>query len=55
VAADTVFIFEPDFNPHQDIQALSRVHRIGQYKVIIIKIFNNIQFKKLIYLHVFFF
>jgi chromodomain-helicase-DNA-binding protein 4 len=28
--ADTVIIMDPDFNPHQDIQALSRVHRIGQ-------------------------
>ncbi|KAH6655543.1 hypothetical protein BKA67DRAFT_561021 [Truncatella angustata] len=28
--ADTVIIFDPDFNPHQDIQALSRAHRIGQ-------------------------
>lgn len=29
-SADTVIIMEPDFNPHQDIQALSRAHRIGQ-------------------------
>ncbi|KAI8625739.1 PHD/FYVE-zinc-finger like domain-containing protein [Xylariaceae sp. FL1651] len=28
--ADTVIIYDPDFNPHQDIQALSRAHRIGQ-------------------------
>ncbi|KAJ4396264.1 hypothetical protein N0V93_000483 [Gnomoniopsis smithogilvyi] len=28
--ADTVIILDPDFNPHQDIQALSRAHRIGQ-------------------------
>ncbi|PTB69735.1 hypothetical protein BBK36DRAFT_1134312 [Trichoderma citrinoviride] len=28
--ADTVIIMDPDFNPHQDIQALSRAHRIGQ-------------------------
>ncbi|CAG8606209.1 11842_t:CDS:10, partial [Acaulospora colombiana] len=32
LAADTVFILDPDFNPHQDLQALSRVHRIGQTK-----------------------
>ncbi|XXH03764.1 hypothetical protein Hte_010170 [Hypoxylon texense] len=29
-SADTVIIYDPDWNPHQDIQALSRVHRIGQ-------------------------
>jgi chromodomain-helicase-DNA-binding protein 4 len=29
-SADTVIIYDPDFNPHQDIQALSRAHRIGQ-------------------------
>ncbi|KAK6431357.1 hypothetical protein LTR95_012479, partial [Oleoguttula sp. CCFEE 5521] len=29
-SADTVIIMDPDFNPHQDIQALSRAHRIGQ-------------------------
>ncbi|KAF9882030.1 hypothetical protein CkaCkLH20_00066 [Colletotrichum karsti] len=28
--ADTVIILDPDFNPHQDIQAISRAHRIGQ-------------------------
>lgn len=28
--ADTVIILDPDFNPHQDLQALSRAHRIGQ-------------------------
>jgi chromodomain-helicase-DNA-binding protein 4 len=29
-SADTVFIFDSDFNPHNDLQALSRAHRIGQ-------------------------
>ena len=29
-SADTVFIVDGDFNPHNDIQALSRAHRIGQ-------------------------
>jgi chromodomain-helicase-DNA-binding protein 4 len=33
--ADTVIILDPDFNPHQDIQALSRAHRIGQTKKVI--------------------
>ena len=28
--ADTVIIMDPDFNPHQDMQAFSRAHRIGQ-------------------------
>jgi len=28
--ADTVIILDADFNPHQDIQAISRAHRIGQ-------------------------
>ncbi|KAF2020910.1 hypothetical protein BU24DRAFT_10762 [Aaosphaeria arxii CBS 175.79] len=28
--ADTVLILDPDFNPHQDIQAIARAHRIGQ-------------------------
>ncbi|KAK4703254.1 hypothetical protein P7C70_g2963, partial [Phenoliferia sp. Uapishka_3] len=28
--ADTVIMFDQDFNPHQDIQAISRAHRIGQ-------------------------
>jgi len=30
--ADTVIIMDPDFNPHQDLQAISRAHRIGQKK-----------------------
>ncbi|KAL2127067.1 hypothetical protein VTI74DRAFT_11385 [Chaetomium olivicolor] len=33
--ADTVIILDPDWNPHQDIQALSRVHRIGQRKKVL--------------------
>jgi superfamily II DNA or RNA helicase len=33
--ADTVIILDPDFNPHQDIQALSRAHRIGQSKKVL--------------------
>ena len=33
--ADTVIILDPDFNPHQDIQALSRAHRIGQMKKVL--------------------
>ncbi|ROW13337.1 hypothetical protein VPNG_05475 [Cytospora leucostoma] len=33
--ADTVIILDPDFNPHQDLQALSRAHRIGQKKKVL--------------------
>lgn len=34
--ADTVIILDPDFNPHQDIQAISRAHRIGQKKKVLV-------------------
>lgn len=34
-SADTVIILDPDWNPHQDIQALSRAHRIGQRKKVL--------------------
>lgn len=34
--ADTVIILDPDFNPHQDMQALSRAHRIGQTKKVLV-------------------
>ncbi|ORY90852.1 hypothetical protein BCR35DRAFT_299456 [Leucosporidium creatinivorum] len=30
--ADTVIMYDQDFNPHQDIQAIARAHRIGQKK-----------------------
>lgn len=30
--ADTVILFDADFNPFQDMQAISRAHRIGQTK-----------------------
>eukprot|EP00955_Chlamydomonas_euryale_P111468 366068-Chlamydomonas_euryale.AAC.6 len=29
-AADTVIIYDSDWNPHQDLQAMDRCHRIGQ-------------------------
>ena len=35
-SADTVIILDPDFNPHQDIQALSRAHRIGQKQKVLV-------------------
>ena len=28
--ADTVVLYDSDWNPHNDIQALSRAHRLGQ-------------------------
>merc|ERR1711871_1926372 len=31
-AADTVIIYDSDWNPHQDNQAQDRCHRIGQTK-----------------------
>ncbi|XP_058876849.1 chromodomain-helicase-DNA-binding protein 3 isoform X1 [Acipenser ruthenus] len=34
--ADTVIIFDSDWNPHNDIQAFSRAHRIGQAKKVMI-------------------
>eukprot|EP01038_Epipyxis_sp_PR26KG_P011065 gene11065-14851_t len=35
-AADTVIIFDSDWNPHQDHQAQDRCHRIGQEKSVVI-------------------
>lgn len=35
-SADTVIIMDPDFNPHQDMQAASRAHRIGQQKKVLV-------------------
>lgn len=33
--ADTVVIYDSDWNPHNDIQAFSRAHRIGQANKVI--------------------
>ncbi|OLL25321.1 Lymphoid-specific helicase [Neolecta irregularis DAH-3] len=35
-AADTVIIFDSDWNPQQDIQAQDRAHRIGQTRPVIV-------------------
>ena len=35
-AADTVFIFDSDWNPHADSQAQDRCHRIGQKRPVIV-------------------
>jgi SWI/SNF-related matrix-associated actin-dependent regulator of chromatin subfamily A member 5 len=32
--ADTVILYDSDWNPQQDLQAMARVHRIGQKKVV---------------------
>ncbi|KAI8085910.1 P-loop containing nucleoside triphosphate hydrolase protein [Gilbertella persicaria] len=34
--ADTVIIWDSDFNPYADLQAISRAHRIGQTKMVLI-------------------
>lgn len=35
-AADTIIIFDSDWNPHNDLQAQARAHRIGQTKPVMI-------------------
>lgn len=35
-SADTVILFDSDWNPHNDLQALSRCHRIGQQNKVMI-------------------
>ncbi|KAI1704447.1 bromodomain-containing protein [Ditylenchus destructor] len=35
-SADTVIIFDSDWNPHQDMQAQDRAHRIGQTKKVLV-------------------
>jgi chromodomain-helicase-DNA-binding protein 6 len=35
-AADTVILFDSDWNPQNDLQAQARVHRIGQTKPVTI-------------------
>merc|ERR1711871_1215229 len=34
--ADTVIIFDSDWNPHMDLQAMDRAHRIGQQKTVMV-------------------
>lgn len=36
VAADTVILFDSDWNPQQDRQAMDRVHRIGQTRPVLV-------------------
>lgn len=35
-SADTIILYDADFNPHMDLQALSRAHRIGQTKKLLV-------------------
>ena len=35
-AADTVIIFDSDWNPQNDVQAMARCHRIGQKKQVVV-------------------
>jgi SNF2 family DNA or RNA helicase len=35
-AADTVIIFDSDWNPQMDLQAQDRAHRIGQKREVIV-------------------
>ena len=35
-AADTVIFFDSDWNPQQDLQAMSRAHRLGQLKTVLV-------------------
>ncbi|CAN0444200.1 unnamed protein product, partial [Ectocarpus sp. 8 AP-2014] len=34
--ADTVIIYDSDWNPHNDLQAQARAHRIGQTKAVMV-------------------
>ena len=36
VSADTCIIFDSDWNPHMDLQAQDRCHRIGQTKRVMV-------------------
>ena len=36
MAADTVIIYDSDWNPQNDLQAMDRAHRIGQKKQVIV-------------------
>jgi len=43
--ADTVIIYDSDWNPHNDIQAFSRAHRIGQANKVMIYFAYNIYYQ----------
>ena len=35
-SADTIIIYDCDWNPHMDMQALSRAHRLGQKNTVMV-------------------
>ncbi|RKO88265.1 P-loop containing nucleoside triphosphate hydrolase protein, partial [Blyttiomyces helicus] len=40
--ADTIIIYDADWNPHADMQAMARAHRIGQERpVVVYKFFTR--------------
>ena len=39
-AADTVIIYDSDFNPQNDLQAMARAHRIGQQRSILLHVYD---------------
>jgi chromodomain-helicase-DNA-binding protein 1 len=41
--ADTVIIFDSDWNPQNDLQAMSRAHRIGQQDVVNIYRYGSVE------------
>lgn len=51
-AADTVIIFDSDWNPQNDVQAMARAHRIGQtkdvriYRLITVRTYEAEMFKR---------
>jgi hypothetical protein len=42
--ADTVIIYDSDWNPHNDIQAFSRAHRIGQANKVLFSVICFVMF-----------
>ncbi|KAF1976570.1 hypothetical protein BU23DRAFT_551518 [Bimuria novae-zelandiae CBS 107.79] len=49
-SADTVMLFDSDFNPQQDLQAIDRAHRIGQSRNVVVYRFatrNTVEVKLL--------
>lgn len=45
--ADTVILFDSDWNPQMDLQAQDRAHRIGQKKeVVVLRFITNTQIEQ---------
>ena len=50
VSADTCIFMDSDFNPHNDLQAAARIHRIGQQKpTMIIRLIGKSTVEEIIY------